>query len=400
MARVTGLLGEIADVGRSAAGGYERFAWSPADLECRQWFLQCADALDLEAETDRNGNLWAWWSPQAPGPALVVGSHLDSVPNGGGFDGPLGVASAFAAVEALRRDGFVPSRPVAVVAFADEEGARFGVACGGSRLMTGALERDRALGLADAEGTTLAEAMTSAGHDPAHVGADPERVGRIGEFIELHIEQGHLPSRGGQLGLAAADAPIGVADRIWPHGRWRVDIAGRQDHAGTTPMRARRDPMIDLARVVLAVREAALAEGALATVGKVQVDPGAVNAIAGSASLWIDARAAEEGTVRRVLAAVRGSTGLIPSEESWTAETAFHPSLTDEVAAALGGVPVLPSGAGHDAGVLALAGVPTTMVLVRNPTGVSHSPEEHAEDGDCEQGVAALITTIRERADR
>lgn len=401
---VGGLLGELADIGRTGRGGYDRRAWTDVDLDCRQWFVQCADALDLDVETDRNGNLWAWWYPMLPATALVLGSHLDSVPQGGAYDGPLGVASAFAAIAALRRDGFVPARPVAVVAFADEEGARFGAACVGSRLLTGALDAGRALGLRDDEGTTMADALRRVGMEPEHVGRDAGRLARIGEFIELHIEQGHLPARAGAAdagrGLAAIGSAIGVSDRIWPHGRWRVDLAGQQNHAGTTPMDARRDPLVRLAAVVLAVREGAIAAGALATVGKVHVAPGAVNAVAGAASLWIDARADQEPTVRRVLAHVRRVTGVELLEESWTAETAFDPGLTASLADSLGAVPVLPSGAGHDAGVLSLAGIPTGMILVRNPTGISHAPEERAEDADCERGVEALTTAIRSRAAR
>jgi len=397
---VGGLLGELADVGRTRKGGYDRRAWTGVDVECRQWFVQCADALDLDVETDRNGNLWAWWQPSLPRTALVLGSHLDSVPQGGAYDGPLGIASAFAAIGALRRDGFAPGRPVAVAAFADEEGARFGAACVGSRLLTGALRREEALELRDDDGTTLAEALRRAGVEPEHVGRDEERLQRIGEFLELHIEQGHLPTRAGTgaLGLAAAGAAVGVSDRIWPHGRWRVDLTGQQNHAGTTPMGARRDPLVRLADIVLAVREGAIAAGALATVGRVTVSPGAVNAVAGSATLWIDARAAHEPTVRRVLAHVRRVTGAELLEESWTAETAFDQGLTASLSEILGAVPVLPSGAGHDAGVLSLAGIPAAMILVRNPTGVSHAPDEHAEDDDCERGVDALVTAIRHRA--
>lgn len=397
---VGGLLAELADVGRSDSGGYDRPAWSGVDLECRQWFVQCADALDLDVETDRNGNLWAWWHPSLPATAFVIGSHLDSVPEGGAYDGPLGVASAFAAIGALRRDGFTPRRPVAVVAFADEEGARFGVACVGSRLLTGALTPDRALALRDDDGTTMAEALRRAGVDPDRVGRDDERRARIGEFVELHIEQGHLPVGADPAvhGLAAAGAPVGVSDRIWPHGRWRVDLPGQQNHAGTTPMGARRDPIVRLAHIVLAVRRGAIDAGALATVGKVRVAPGAVNAVAGTATLWIDARGEQEQTVRRVLSHVRRATGVAPLEESWTAETAFDSGITAALADVLGGVPVLPSGAGHDAGALALAGIPAGMILVRNPTGISHAPEERADDDDCERGVEALMTAIRHRA--
>jgi len=390
----TGLLDELAGVGRNpTSGGYDRLAWTGVDAECRQWFEQCAEALGLEVEVDRNGNLWAWWNESAPGSVLLLGSHLDSVPSGGAFDGPLGIASAFAAIGDLQRDGFAPARPVAVVAFADEEGARFGVACAGSRLMTGALAPHTALALTDASGVTMAEAMRAAGLRPETLGPDEARLRRIGEFIELHVEQGHLPGEGGQLGLS--NSALGLATEIWPHGRWRVDIHGRQNHAGTTPLADRDDPMIGLARVILSVRERAELAGVLATVGKVRVHPGAVNAVPGLASAWIDARGADEGRVREVIAGI----GVEAVEESWTASTPFDMDLTAALAATIGHpVPLLPSGAGHDAGVLALAGVPTAMVLVRNPSGVSHAPEEYAEPDDCDRGVEALVAILRARA--
>jgi beta-ureidopropionase / N-carbamoyl-L-amino-acid hydrolase len=391
----TGLLDELAPVGRNAAtGGYDRLAWTGVDAECRQWFEQCAEALGLDVEVDRNGNLWAWWNEAAPGTAVVVGSHLDSVPSGGAFDGPLGIASAFAAIGDLQRDGFEPARPVAVVAFADEEGARFGVACAGSRLLTGALAPDTALGLTDAAGTTLAEALRAAGIRPEQLGVDDARLRRIGEFIELHVEQGHLVTDAGFAGLSDAGSPIGLATEIWPHGRWRVDIAGSQNHAGTTPLADRDDPMIGLARVILSVRTAAEVAGVLATVGKVRVHPGAVNAVPGLVSAWIDARGGDEARVRSII----DDLGIAVVEESWTASTPFDTALAASLSRTLGGdLPLLPSGAGHDAGVLSLAGVPTAMILVRNPSGVSHAPGEYAETDDVELGVAALAAALRER---
>jgi beta-ureidopropionase / N-carbamoyl-L-amino-acid hydrolase len=401
-----GLLDQLVTVGRNpVSGGYDRSAWTAADSDCRDWFRQQADALGLNVELDRNGNLWAWWCPEAAGSALALGSHLDSVPSGGAFDGPLGIASAFAAIGAVQRDGVVPARPVAVVAFADEEGARFGVACTGSRLMTGALPAEQARGLVDVDGITLPEAMMAAGADPARLGADPERLSRIGEFLELHIEQGHLPTGSGAHGLAQAESPLGLATGIWPHGRWRIDITGQQNHAGTTGLSGRDDPMIRLAEVILAVRETAETAGALATVGKIAVHPGAVNAIPGKASAWIDARATDEKAVRGVIADVMERTGVVAVEESWTAPTPFDTALigdlADQLLAETGrDLPRLPSGAGHDAGVVALAGVPSAMILVRNPSGISHAPEEFAADADCEAGVAALAAVIRTRAGR
>jgi N-carbamoyl-L-amino-acid hydrolase len=393
------LLSELRDIGRDPAGGVTRFAWATPELTLREWFAGRAAALGLEAETDGNGNLWAWWNASLPGPAFAVGSHLDSVPGGGDWDGPLGVAAGFAAIERLRADGWRPGRPVAVVAFSDEEGGRFGVACLGSRMLTGAITPERALALRDDSGTSLAEAMGAAGHDPAGAGADPARLARVGEFVELHIEQGRMSLPGGVRGLAGAGVPLGVASEIWPHGRWRLDFAGMPNHAGTTALDDRVDPVLAMASGVLEVRRAAEELGVLGTVGRLRVVPGAVNAIAASASLWIDARGADPERVRRMIGLVEERLAVPGVEESWTAVTPFDRGLTAAVSEAVGGgLPVLPSGAGHDAGVLALAGVPTAMLFVRNPTGVSHSPEEHAEESDALAGVAALEAVIRARA--
>lgn len=389
------LTGDLADVGRAPDGGYARFAWTPVDLDLRAWFVAQAGARGLDVAPDRAGNLWAWWGdPDADGPGVITGSHLDSVPGGGAFDGPLGVVSAFAAVDALRAAGVRPRVPLGVVCFADEEGARFGVACTGSRVLTGALAPDRALALADAAGTSLADALRHAGRPP--VAADPEALARVGTFVELHVEQGRA--------LAAHEAvtgvrvPVAVGSGIWPHGRWRVDLAGRADHAGTTPMDRRRDPVLDLADLVVRTRDAAVRAGALATVGKVLVEPNGVNAIAARVRAWVDARAPYEEQVHAVLAAL---ADLAPVRESWTPPTTFDADLGARVADVVGRAvgtggpaPVVATGAGHDAGVLATAGVPVTMLFVRNPTGVSHAPEEHAERDDCLAGVAALTAVL------
>ena len=155
--------------------------------------------------------------------------------------------------------------------FGDEEGARFGVACAGSRMLTGALPRDRALGLRDGDGMAMAEAMSAAGHDTAHAGPDEETLRRVGCFVELHVEQGR--------GLADLGRPVAVGTGIWPHGRWRMEFAGEANHAGTTRLEDRHDPMLDYARAVLRARELAGNYGVLATCGKVVVEPNGVNAI-------------------------------------------------------------------------------------------------------------------------
>jgi N-carbamoyl-L-amino-acid hydrolase len=385
---------ELEALGRAGTGGYRRYAWTGEDAQLREWFAGQAAARGLDLVTDRAGNQWAWWGdPDADGPGVVVGSHLDSVPDGGAFDGPLGVVSALAAVDALREAGIRPARPVAVAHFGDEEGARFGIACAGSRLLTGALDADRARGLTDADGVTMAEAMAAAGFDAGHVGRDEETLRRVGTFVELHVEQGRA--------MVELGAAVGVGSAIRPHGRWRFELPGEANHAGTTRLADRDDPMLALAAVVVAARNAAVRNQTVATCGKVRVAPNGVNAIPSHVTGWLDAR----GAVReRVLATVAEVTALVEQQggtleqESWTEVTRFDADLAAELSGRLGGAPILDTGAGHDAGVLSEAGIRTAMLFVRNPTGVSHSPHEHAEPADCEAGVTALSTVLAELA--
>jgi beta-ureidopropionase / N-carbamoyl-L-amino-acid hydrolase len=386
----------IAEIGRDpATGGYRRFAWTEADLNMREWFSGECATRGMDLIEDRMGNQWAWWGDpdrSATG-GVVTGSHLDSVPDGGAFDGPLGVVSALLAIDQLRSDGFTPRRPIGVVNFVDEEGARFGVSCLGSRVITGALSPDKARGLRDAEGVTMAEAIRAAGRQPEHLGADPESLGRIGSFIEVHIEQGRA--------LVDLGRAVGVGNRLWAHGRWRIEIPGEANHAGTTRLSDRRDAMIGCARAVLAARAAAEAHGSLATVGKISIHPGGVNAIARSATAWLDARAAGETVLRATVAQIEeqiAAADAVVTEESWTPQTAFDDALVTRLAGLLDSAPVMSSGAGHDAGILANAGVPAAMIFVRNPTGVSHSPAEWAEPEDCRAGVAALAMALRDLA--
>ena len=386
----------IERIGRQAGtGGYRRYAWTREDTMLREWFAGEAAVRGLDLVTDRAGNQFAWWGDpdaavSAGRPGVVIGSHLDSVPDGGAFDGPLGVVSALAVVDALRARGFVPTRPIAVANFIDEEGARFGIACAGSRLITGKLDPDKALGLRDVDGVTMAEAMTAAGHAVGHIGPDQETLNRIGTFVELHVEQGRA--------LIDLGRPTAVGSTIWTHGRWRLDLEGEANHAGTTRFEDRRDPMLDLAAMVLAARSAATAQGCVATVGKVRVEPNGVNAIPSRVTAWLDARGPGEERVRRVVETVQRHSGGRAVEESWTQETAFDVPLAKRLSVMLDDAPMLDTAAGHDAGVLANAGISTAMLFVRNPTGISHSPAEFAEREDCHRGVEALAAVTEDLA--
>ncbi|SEE92002.1 N-carbamoyl-L-amino-acid hydrolase [Streptomyces sp. 2112.3] len=396
---------ELRPLGRnSSSGGYRRYAWTGADADCRAWFRAQAESRGLACELDRNGNQWAWLGATGyrdvdPGDAVVTGSHLDSVPDGGAFDGPLGVVSSFAALDELRRRGAEFDKPLAIVNFGDEEGARFGLACVGSRLAAGALTPEAAHRLRDGEGITLPQAMERAGYDPEAIGPDPERLARIGAFVELHVEQGRA--------LDLSGDPVGIASAIWPHGRWRYDFHGEANHAGTTRLEDRRDPMLSYAATVLAAREQARLAGAVATFGKISVEPNGVNAIPSLVRGWLDSRAPDQDTLDTVITgieqaaaerAARDGVELAVVRESFTPVVEFQHALRDELSAILGKsgertVPVLGTGAGHDAGILS-ATVPTAMLFVRNPTGVSHSPAEAADEDDCAAGVTALADVL------
>jgi N-carbamoyl-L-amino-acid hydrolase len=397
-ARFANLWRTLTPIGRDpATGGYHRYAWTEPELACREWFTFAAGERGLTVETDNNGNLWAWLGDPEAGDAVVTGSHFDSVPCGGAYDGPLGIVSGLLALDVLAQRGVRPQRPIAVAAFAEEEGSRFGTACLGSRLLTGAIDPERAAGLRDRDGVTLIEAMLAGGADPTRLGADPQRLARIGAFVELHIEQGR-----------ALAAPVGVANAIWPHGRWRLDFTGEGNHAGTTRMVDRHDPMLTFAFTVLAANTEARLRGGHATIGRVAAAPNATNAIASSVAAWLDARAPEQSTLDGLVDAVRAlaqdraagdGTAMTMAAESLSPVTEFDAGLRDRLAGLLGGAPVLPTGAGHDAGVLA-ARVPTAMLFVRNPTGVSHAPAEAATDEDCSAGVVALADVLEELACR
>jgi N-carbamoyl-L-amino-acid hydrolase len=399
---------ELTPVGRSAAsGGYFRQPWESAELELRAWFREQAIRRDLPVEEDQYGNLVAWWHPGrgSSGPeveevaqqpsrdrssAVLTGSHLDSVLDGGAYDGPLGVVSAFAAVDLMRERGVEPTRPLGVAAFVEEEGSRFGLACLGSRLAVGHTEWAAARELTDRAGVRLGDVV--AGGDGGVDGGRSEWIDRVGCYVELHVEQGR--------GLIDRDSAVGTASMIWPHGRWRYDVRGRADHAGSTRMEDRADPMLTYAMTVLAANKQARLAGQRATFGRVEVAPNGTNAVPSRVTGWLDARAESEEILAELVAAVeqqaaqraeRDGTTLTVTAESVSGAVDFDTALRDAVGP---GLPVLPSQAGHDAGILQAAGIPTAMLFVRNPTGVSHSPEEFAEAGDCLAGVDALADAL------
>ncbi|HTW18030.1 MAG TPA: allantoate amidohydrolase [Nocardioides sp.] len=393
---------DLAPVGRSAtSGGYFRQPFLSAERELVAWFVEQCAARGLRVEADGFGNTVAWWDPtvveevaQQPSrnprssrtDAVLTGSHLDSVLDGGAYDGPLGVVSALAAVDELRARGVVPTRPLGIGVFAEEEGSRFGLACLGSRLATGALSWDDARSLRDASGVALGDVLP---------GGTSDLLSSVGTFVELHVEQGR--------DLVDRDAAVGLASGIWPHGRYRFDFTGAANHAGTTRMADRADPMLTYAMTVLAANKQARLADQRATFGRVAVEPNGTNAVPSKVTGWLDARCSSEDALAALVEAVerqasdrasRDGTAVAVTAESVSGAVGFDPALAASLAEPRGW-PVIPTQAGHDAGILQAAGIPTAMLFVRNPTGVSHSPAESAELADCLTGVTALADVLQ-----
>ncbi len=401
------LFAGLAAIGRDHRGGWTRLAWTSDDRAARDWFRREAEALDLAVRSDRNGNLWAWWGGSgsetgaSPGSAVATGSHLDTVANGGAYDGALGVVSGLLAIRLLQDRRVRPVRPIAVAAFADEEGGRFGLATFGSRLAAGTLSPERVLSAKDTTGVTVADATAGFAVD---LGPDPELLTTLAAYVELHVEQGRA--------LADIGAPVAVGTAIWPHGRWRLTLTGEANHAGTTRLGDRRDPTLPLANALQAARRLAEQFGAVATIGRVLVEPNSTNSVPGLVAAWLDARAPDDGLLDQLVSAWTGGVersaanqgvACTVAEESRSRAVVFDTRLADRLATVLErrGLPAprLPTAAGHDAGALAAA-LPTAMLFVRNPTGASHSPAESATDDDCQTGVEVLADVLEELACR
>jgi allantoate deiminase len=346
----------------------------------------------LATSRDAAGNLFGRLAGRDPElPEVWTGSHLDSVPAGGRFDGALGV---LAGLEALSRLTAPPARTVAVVAFRDEEGWRFGEGFFGSRAATGTLT-PATLARRDAAGVSVAEALDAIGIDSE--GA-PDAAHRLpAAYVELHIEQGPV--------LAAADAPVGVVSSIVGLVELGVTFEGSAGHAGTTPMAARRDAGLCAAAFQVAAAAAARAlRDAVATVGTLTLSPGASNVVPQQARLVVDARAPDDGRIDELETALRAAADGAAAEHgcsvdvvrlSRTSPVVSDPLVTRTLRAVAPDAPVLPSGAGHDAQILGVAGVPVGMIFVRSLAGgVSHSPLEDSSNDDVEAGVEVLASAL------
>jgi hydantoinase/carbamoylase family amidase len=389
-------LDALARFGDDGAGGVSRLAWSPVLLDASRWLIERARDIGLDASLDAAGNVIAR-SPGS-GPAIVVGSHIDTVPRGGRFDGALGVLCGLAALRTLAAEGFEPSRrPVWLVSFMDEEGARFGTPMFGSRAFAG----EDLVGLGarrDGDGVSITEAMEAAGLDFDRIGS-ARAIEQVDRYLELHIEQGPV--------LEAADLDVGVVTHISGSIDVHVRFTGAAGHAGTTPMDARRDALLGAGRLIALVREEACAADVRATVGTISVTPGASNVIPATAELTVDVRATEEASLDRFAARLAELAGGVAAEERLefeVAETArlaplslssrLQEVLVDAAREAGASWTSMPSGAAHDAMVIGRH-VPAAMLFVPSRGGVSHSGEEHTTIEQCSRGCEVLTCALR-----
>lgn len=398
-ARVGEMLDALAGIGRVPSGGVTRLGLSADEQEAMALARGWLDDLGLTTRRDHAGNLRARWDVgRTDARPVATGSHLDSVLDGGHYDGPAGVVAAIAAIEALQAADERPARPVEVMVFTSEEGSRFGVGLMGSTALVHGLT-DEQLGRADREGVTVAEALRDAGGDVDAVRTPGLREGDLHAFIEVHIEQATtLEQRGVPVGVVT-----GIAAPVFLAGR----IDGLTDHAGATPMGERRDALAGFAEVVLAAEELAGRTGTtVATVGRAEVLPGSMNAIPGHVAFTIDLRDLDLATRDQVEEELRGRLEALCARRglTWDLDTLQRerpvpadPELLETLAAAVGetGTEVvrLPSGAAHDTMVMAEV-CPVGMLFVRCRDGLSHTPDEHAEPADIAVAASALARSL------
>lgn len=387
-------LDTLARFGAGLGAGLNRIAYSPEDLAGRVWVGEQMRAAGMSVRTDAAGNSIGTYPGSDPAlPPLALGSHTDTVPDGGKYDGALGVLAALACVRTLRDQGVRLRHPVEVIDFAAEEATLPGGVFG-SRAMIGALTPDR-LDLPAQDGRTAAETLRDAGLDPAAIFSAVRPAGSVAAYLELHIEQGST--------LAREGVPVGLVTGIVDIRNFRVTFHGVANHAGTTPMNDRRDALVLAAPFITAVREIAIEHGIVGTIGTLHVSPGASNVIPGQVEMALEIRGLDVAALDAATAAVAArAEGATFTELSRRDGKASQPTLSDErlldalrqAAEDLGlAWKRLPSGAGHDAMCMAHI-APMAMLFVPSVGGISHSPNEYTAPQDCVNGARVLMGAL------
>lgn len=391
---------QLGAIGRQeVGGGVTRLSFTAEERAAKNLVARFMQEAGLTVREDEAGNLIGRKEGKNPAaPVVLVGSHVDSVPHGGDFDGPLGVLAGVEALHTMQEQGVETEHPIEVIAFTDEEGTRFGFGMIGSRAIAGRLRPEDLLAK-DKDGVTIAEAMRQSGLDPDQVHKAVRAPGSVKAYVELHIEQGKvLESRGLAVGVVS-----GIAGPIW----MKYVLEGEAGHAGSTPMTMRRDPLAAASEIMLCIeREASRTGTTVATVGRVQAFPGGVNVIPGRVEFTLDLRDVDEAVrdqveerILREATAICERRGIRlqvePMQRVAPAPCSSEVQEAIRAACAAEGLESfsLPSGAGHD-GMQLVDLCPVGMIFARSKDGISHNPAEYTSKEDCAKGADVLYRTI------
>ncbi|MBG9586195.1 M20 family metallo-hydrolase [Cytobacillus firmus] len=394
--RLASRLDELSRIGLMESGGVTRPGYSAEEKEAKELVIKWMKNAGLTVAADGAGNVFGRLEGKTEGPSIASGSHVDSVPNGGHFDGPLGVLSALEVAESWKETGYIPEKPYEIVIFSDEEGSRFKSSLTGSRAFMGQLKPEEMDSLRDENGKTFREVLTEYGSS-AEECLKAGRNGREFEtFVEVHIEQGKVLERENQ--------PVGVVKGIAGPASLEVTFTGEAGHAGNTPMAGRRDPLVAASLFVAAIENfpKQISDTAVATVGKLNVHPNGFNVIAQEVILTVDIRDIFEETRDQLLDLIKTEAVKIAEERGIDVQMILNakikPLPISEILQA--GIaesltkfninPVyIPSGAGHDTMIVGTE-VPAAMLFVRSRDGISHNPREWTSLNDCVYGVHVL----------
>jgi len=398
--RVNERLQCLSQFGRTADGGVTRYALSPEEKAATDTVAGWMRQAGLEVRRDAVGNLFGRLAGREDGPALLTGSHLDSVPNGGHYDGPAGVLGALEALESMKEQGLVPTRPIEMVSLMGEEGSRFPHGLMGSSFVTGSFPYEHLQEMTDRQGVRLFDALQAYGANPGDAKSAAVTEGAYSAYVEMHIEQSGL--------LESRDLPVGIVSGIAGMRQLQGVIRGRAEHAGACPMNLRLDPMPAAAEIILEVERAARESdpATRATVGFVTAKPGAANVIPAEVALSFDIRDLDGDRrdaclerVRRYFDAIlkrRGLSGEMVLQHTSTPIRcdAGLVNVMSEAAEALGMEPYqLPSGAVHDGANIAEI-CPVAMIFLRSRAGLSHCPQEYTSPEDVAAGTLLLAETL------
>jgi len=402
---VLNVLETIAGYSRGETG-ITRLALAEEEIQARAYVTDIMQKMGMTIRVDAIGNIIGRLEGTDTAAApVIVGSHLDSVPEGGRYDGVLGVVAGLAAIRRIQKDGHT-KHPLELIIFTAEESSRFGFATMGSKAMAGVADIKAWSKAKDPQGISFMEALSAAGFQPDKI----ESASRVGEpihsFIELHIEQGPV--------LEDAGLAIGVVEAIAAPTRLKIKVEGTPGHSGTTPMDSREDALVTAAQIILAVREVALSrygEGTVGTVGNIKAHPGVMNVIPGLAELWVDIRGVNHESIVETLQELKDEISIITEAEGTTVSievltsdkpVTLHPTIINSLEAACKDLKApykrMNSGAGHDA--MHMASIcPTGMIFIPCARGISHNPEESAAPDDIMTGVDVLTRTMRSLAE-